>query len=372
MSGIERRAMTELFDASVRAEVAGQAPGNGSAPLAYATVRFFEIAGKRAIDLLHPSTPEFPVKEEVPSASNGYVGGADVSRSSVRRVSSAQDLLALIEEGKGRRATSPTLVNASSSRSHAVLSITLPMAPAAGGDPAPDGGVPPGRLVLVDCAGSERKEDSMYHDANQRKEGAEINASLWALKECARALNLVKRGGRQHVHVPYRSSTLTKVLQEAFARHDAMLHVIGTVSPSASDTEHSLETLKFVTMLGGKTGAREDGSGDVGGAGEEREDVPRDLRWDPDAGAAMRHIAKRVVPPHLWDHDELVQWVRGQRGAASQCRIPPNLTGRELVRMNRAALEALCGGDGAAGAALHDLLRAEIQRCSDLKSKGAL
>lgn len=366
MSGIERRAMTELFDLSVRADVARSdaTSAGSSAPLAYATVRYFEIAGKRAIDLLHPSTPEFPVKEEPPSASNGYVGAADVSRSSVRRVSSAQDLLALIEEGKSRRATSPTLVNANSSRSHAVLTITLPMAPQPGGEPGPDGGIPPGRLVLVDCAGSERKEDSMYHDASQRKEGAEINASLWALKECARALNMIKRSnGRQHVHVPYRSSTLTKVLQESFARRDAKLHVVGTVSPSASDTEHSLETLKFVTMLGGS-------SGDSHGASEEREDVPRDLRWD--GVSAMRHIAKRVIPPHLWDNAELKQWCHAQRGLAAQCRIPPNLTGREVVRMNRAALAALCGGDGSAGAALHDLLRNEILRCSNLKAQGAL
>ena len=36
--------------------------------------------------------------------------------------------------------------------------------------------------MLVDCAGSERKEDSNHHSAERQKEGAEINASIYALK----------------------------------------------------------------------------------------------------------------------------------------------------------------------------------------------
>lgn len=54
-----------------------------------------------------------------------------------------------------------------------------------------------GSLTLVDCAGSERKEDSMYHTKEQREEGAQINASLHALKECVRmrAAKLVRGGG---------------------------------------------------------------------------------------------------------------------------------------------------------------------------------
>ena len=35
-----------------------------------------------------------------------------------------------------------------------------------------------GVLSLVDLAGSEKNIDSMYHSAQRRKEGAQINASL--------------------------------------------------------------------------------------------------------------------------------------------------------------------------------------------------
>lgn len=48
------------------------------------------------------------------------------------------------------------------------------------------GGGSRGLLTLVDCAGSERKEDSNKHDVQRQKEGAEINTSLHALKECIR------------------------------------------------------------------------------------------------------------------------------------------------------------------------------------------
>ena len=81
------------------------------------------------------------------------------------------ELEQIIAAGKGRRATSATHCNAASSRSHAVLRLTCILA---------DGST--GRLTLVDCAGSERKEDNMHHSAEQRRETAEINASLYALK----------------------------------------------------------------------------------------------------------------------------------------------------------------------------------------------
>ena len=49
-------------------------------------------------------------------------------------------------------------------------------------------------LTLVDCAGTERKEDSAAHTAERRKEGAEINSSLHALKECLRHWLLAQVG----------------------------------------------------------------------------------------------------------------------------------------------------------------------------------
>merc|ERR1740123_2719198 len=100
-----------------------------------------------------------------------------------------------------RRATSATDANDVSSRSHAVCMIRLAQSR--------------GQLLLIDCAGTERRKDSMFRSKERQQEGAEINASLHALKECIRYLTT------QH-KVPshaYRASSLTKVLADAFIRN---------------------------------------------------------------------------------------------------------------------------------------------------------
>ena len=62
-----------------------------------------------------------------------------------------------------------------------------------------------GKLSIIDLAGSERGKDTSEMDRRRRMEGAEINKSLLALKECIRALSV-----KQH-HTPFRASKLTQV-----------------------------------------------------------------------------------------------------------------------------------------------------------------
>lgn len=100
-----------------------------------------------------------------------------------------------------------------------------------------------GSLVLVDCAGTERKEDSSRHTAERQREGAEINSSHLALKECVRALN------SGAAHVPYRMNNLTRVLRDSFTKPGALLHAVATVAPGASDAEHSVATLRLACGL---------------------------------------------------------------------------------------------------------------------------
>eukprot|EP00873_Tetraselmis_striata_P007067 jgi/Tetstr1/427331/TSEL_017499.t2 len=323
MSAIEQAGLHHLF--ALLAQQGGRSE---------VRIAIFEIAGKRCVDLLQGGRREVLLKE-TEGGSVELLGAAEPV------VGSAAEALQLVAEAKTRRATASTAANATSSRSHCVTRVT-----AAG--PAGQG-----TLTLVDCAGSERNADSMHHDAQARKECAEINASLYALRECIRlrrrqAEEAKAPGGGKHVHVPYRSSQLTRVLMECFTSPDAMVAVIATVSPSSQDTEHSMSTLQTVLMM---AGASKDAVAEV------KEDVQL-------AGSQTPH--ERLVKPVHWSAEEVREWLGKLKGGAFRRYLdglPGDLNGRALVRMNKAALAQVCGGGNAnAGLEMFNQLRNEIDR----------
>ena len=62
------------------------------------------------------------------------------------------------------------------------------------------------QLSFIDLAGSEKGSDTAENEKKTRMEGAEINKSLLALKECIRSMTDANSS-----YTPFRSSKLTQV-----------------------------------------------------------------------------------------------------------------------------------------------------------------
>jgi kinesin family protein 2/24 len=108
-------------------------------------------------------------------------------------------------------------------------------------------------LSLVDLAGSERAQETQSNNRQRRAEGAEINKSLLALKECIRALD--EKKNNPDTHVPFRASKLTHVLRDSFvSRSDkSRIVMISCVNPSYTSANHTLNTLRYSDRLKEKT-----------------------------------------------------------------------------------------------------------------------
>lgn len=150
-------------------------------------------------------------------------------------IGSQEELARLMERGAGQRRTGSTSANEYSSRSHAVLCLmvrsrTRPKFL--------------GTLNVVDLAGSERAADTAANDKQTRLEGAEINKSLLALKECIRGLDERKK------HIPFRGSKLTEVLRDSFSGNSQTV-MVATISCSAANVEHTMNTLRYAFRVKG-------------------------------------------------------------------------------------------------------------------------
>lgn len=148
-------------------------------------------------------------------------------------LNSVEDVLGCIQYGMNIRTSGTTSANQHSSRSHAVFQIILRNKLKK----------EHGKISLIDLAGSERGKDTSSSDRITRMEGAEINKSLLALKECIRAL------ARRDAHVPFRGSTLTKVLRDSFIGDNSKVCMIAMISPGNSDVEHTLNTLRYADRV---------------------------------------------------------------------------------------------------------------------------
>lgn len=188
---------------------------------------FFEIYSGKVFDLLNGKA-----KLRVLEDARNQVQIVGLLEKSVEKV---EDVLNLIQCGNNIRTSGQTSANNHSSRSHAVFQLQLKHRK------------PPhrmrGKFSLIDLAGNERGADTSSSDRTVRMEGAEINKSLLALKECIRAL------GRKGGHLPFRASKLTQVLRDSFIGENARTCMIAMISPGMQSCEHSLNTLRYADRV---------------------------------------------------------------------------------------------------------------------------
>ncbi|XP_034026091.1 kinesin-like protein KIF2A isoform X4 [Thalassophryne amazonica] len=185
---------------------------------------FFEIYSGKVFDLLNRKA-----KLRVLEDGKQQVQVVGLQEKEVR---CTEDVLKLIEMGNNCRTSGQTSANAHSSRSHAVFQIILRRK-----------GKMHGKFSLIDLAGNERGADTSSADRQTRLEGAEINKSLLALKECIRAL------GRNKPHTPFRASKLTQVLRDSFIGENSRTCMIATISPGMTSCENTLNTLRYANRV---------------------------------------------------------------------------------------------------------------------------
>jgi kinesin family protein 2/24 len=208
-------------------------------------VSFFEIYGGKVYDLLN-GRKKLVIREDA-RQQMCVVGLQEFEVDNVTLVER------LIEHGTAARCTGSTGANSESSRSHAILQLSLKQRDGVDPNAAK---MPPsvarqlkakeganhtaihGKFSFIDLAGSERGADTDQNDRQTRLEGAEINKSLLALKECIRALDMGSN------HVPFRGSKLTEVLRDSFLG-DSRTVMIANISPATGSCEHTLNTLRY-------------------------------------------------------------------------------------------------------------------------------
>jgi kinesin family protein 2/24 len=143
-----------------------------------------------------------------------------------------------------------------------------------------------GKFSLIDLAGNERGADTNSANRQTRMEGAEINKSLLALKECIRAL------GRKGAHLPFRASKLTQVLRDSFIGDKARTCMIAMIGPCLSSCEHTLNTLRYADRVKELAAAKEGPTGGVHNEEDivEFEDESEEMLEEPSDLAQLRSL----------------------------------------------------------------------------------
>uniref|UniRef100_H3GMZ2 Kinesin motor domain-containing protein n=1 Tax=Phytophthora ramorum TaxID=164328 RepID=H3GMZ2_PHYRM len=201
-------------------------------------VEYVEIYNEELRDLLHPETTSKQLAIREDGEGNIVIAGVKSELADTKEA-----VFRHLVVGGASRVTGSTLMNEQSSRSHAIFTLLLEQRDLASGTRRFS------KFHLVDLAGSERAKRTGAV-AGRFKESVSINQGLLALGNVISALGDDKRrigsagNGSGTVHVPYRDSKLTRLLQDSLGGNARTL-MIACVSPASVNFEETLNTLKY-------------------------------------------------------------------------------------------------------------------------------
>ncbi|XP_054545509.1 kinesin-like protein KIF27 isoform X2 [Talpa occidentalis] len=202
-------------------------------------VSYIEVYKEDLRDLLELETSMKDLHIREDEKGNTVIVGAKECQ-----VESADEVMSLLEMGNAARHTGTTQMNEHSSRSHAIFTISICQA-GKNIDAAEDGDWYSHRHIVskfhfVDLAGSERVTKT-GNTGERFKESIQINSGLLALGNVISALGDPRK---KSSHIPYRDAKITRLLKDSLGG-SAKTVMITCVSPSSSDFDESLNSLKY-------------------------------------------------------------------------------------------------------------------------------
>uniref|UniRef100_A0AC35TXD7 Kinesin-like protein n=1 Tax=Rhabditophanes sp. KR3021 TaxID=114890 RepID=A0AC35TXD7_9BILA len=203
-----------------------------------------ELYNELIRDLLNPTSPILDLLED-------DKGNVNVPRLSKVKAINKERVLQILQGGNSRRTKESTAANKESSRSHAILEVSVF-----------DNSNLHGRLFLIDLAGSERASQTK-NQGLRLKEGAAINKSLLALGNVINSLSSNNKGR----YVNYRDSKLTRLLKDSLGGNSKTC-MIANITSGPNYYEETYNTLLYASRAlnistnfsGGKLSAEEQNS----------------------------------------------------------------------------------------------------------------
>lgn len=177
---------------------------------------YCEIYNEMVYDLLNLDNTKLNLRY---SDKIGYF----VNGLSVIECDNINEIMEVVEEGRRNRTVCSHELNKESSRSHSLLTVYLDRLYNDEGSKADL--TKTGKICFVDLAGSERLSYTKS-DGVMLKETGSINKSLFTLGKVISALS----SNQSTTHIPYRDSTLTKLLMDSIGG-SAYTVMVACVSP---------------------------------------------------------------------------------------------------------------------------------------------